>query len=151
MLDSDALFMEEALFEAKMAFAKEEVPVGAVAVFNGKIIARAHNLVEALQDASAHAEVLCLRKAAEVLGGWRLLGVTLYSTLEPCSLCAGALFSFRVERVVWGAPDLRQGADGSFVNLLGLDHPIHKLSVTRGVLAEESAGLLRAFFQKKRK
>lgn len=134
-----------------MAFAKDEVPVGAVAVLNGEIIARGHNLVETLQDASAHAEILCLRKAAEVLGGWRLLGVTLYSTLEPCSLCAGALFSFRVERVVWGAPDLRQGADGSFVNLLSLDHPIHKLTVARGVLAEESAALLRAFFQKKRK
>jgi tRNA(adenine34) deaminase len=148
--DFDEAFMEEALLEAKKAFAKDEVPVGAVAVFEGKVVARAHNLVETLKDASAHAELLCLRLAAEVLGGWRLVGVTLYSTLEPCTLCAGGCFGFRVDRVVWGAPDIRQGADGSFLPILSGPHPIHKLKVRGGLLAEESASLLRGFFQKKR-
>lgn len=142
--------MQEALLEAQKAFEADEVPVGAVAVKEGKIIARAHNQVETLQDASAHAELLCLRKAAEALGGWRLLGVALYSTLEPCCLCAGALFSFRVERVIWGAPDIRLGADGSYLPILSSAHPMHQILVTRGVLAEESSALLRRFFQKKR-
>ncbi len=151
VLDADDFFMREALSEAKIAYSKDEVPVGAVAVFEGVVIARAHNLVESVGDASAHAELLCLRKAAEFLGGWRLGGVTLYSTLEPCSLCAGAIFSFRVSRVVWGAPDLRMGADGSWIQLLSLNHPMHKVSVERGVLASESSALLRAFFQEKRR
>jgi len=146
----DDVWMQEALIEAKKAFAADEVPVGAVAVFNGAVIARAHNLVESLQDASAHAELLCLRKAAEVLGNWRLIGVTLYSTLEPCMLCAGAVFSFRLSRVVWGACDIRQGADGSFLPLLSSSHPIHRVEVTRGVLAQPSAELLRTFFEQKR-
>jgi tRNA(adenine34) deaminase len=94
--------MREALLEAERAFAADEVPVGAVAVFEEKIIARAHNQVESLQDASAHAELLCLRRAAQVLSNWRLAGVTLYTTLEPCMLCAGAIFSFRlIQFTMW--------------------------------------------------
>jgi tRNA(adenine34) deaminase len=151
MKERDELFMGEALIEARKALLAGEVPVGAVAVKAGEIIARAYNKVESLLDASAHAELLCLRKAAEVLGGWRLLGVTLYSTLEPCCLCAGGLISFRVERLVWGASDIRQGADGSWLPILSSSHPIHKLEVTRGVLAEESALLLRQFFQERRR
>jgi tRNA(adenine34) deaminase len=143
--------MREALLEAERAFAADEVPVGAVAVFEEKIIARAHNQVESLQDASAHAELLCLRRAAQVLSNWRLAGVTLYTTLEPCMLCAGAIFSFRLSRVVWGAKDIRQGADGSFLPLLSSAHPIHHVDITRGVLAESSADLLRTFFEEKRK
>ncbi|MES2199524.1 MAG: nucleoside deaminase [Chlamydiota bacterium] len=142
--------MQEALLEAKKAFAEDEVPVGAVAVFQGKIIARAYNRVESLQDASAHAELLCLRGAALILGNWRLLEVTLYTTLEPCTLCAGALLSFRVKRLVWGAPDIRQGADGSWVSLLSISHPMHKLEVTKGVLPELSTQLMKEFFLKKR-
>lgn len=142
--------MEEALLEAKKAFEEDEVPVGAVAVFQGKIIARAHNKVEALQDASAHAELLCLKEAAAFLKNWRLSEVTLYTTLEPCILCAGALFSFRIKKLVWGAPDLRLGADGSFVSLLSIPHPMHKLEVVKGVLPERSAELMREFFLKKR-
>ncbi len=150
MGNSDEIFMQEALKEAKKAFILEEVPVGAVAVFQGKIIARAYNKVECLQDASAHAELLCLQEAAKVLGTWRLLDVSLYTTLEPCCLCSGAIFSFRIKRVVWGAPDLRQGADGSWVSVLSLSHPIHSVEITRNVLSNLSAGLMREFFQKKR-
>jgi tRNA(adenine34) deaminase len=150
MQNRDEEYMQQALLEAQKAFIKNEVPVGAVAVFKGEIIARAHNEVETLQDASAHAELLCLKRAAEVLGGWRLLGVTLYSTLEPCCLCAGAIFSFRIERVVWAAPDIRLGADGSWMPILSSSHPLHKVEVQRGVLSEPSAQLLREFFRKQR-
>lgn len=151
MRDLDEGFMREALLEAEKAFLEDEVPVGAVAVFKGKIIARAHNRVEALQDASAHAELLCLRSAAVQLNNWRLSDVTLYTTLEPCTLCAGALFSFRVKRLVWGAPDIRQGADGSWVSLLSTIHPMHKIEVTRGILPDFSRGLMKEFFLKKRR
>lgn len=150
MSDQDEFFMKEALEEAEEALLEDEVPVGAVAVYEGKIIARSHNLVESLKDASAHAELLCLRAAAEYLGGWRLSGVTLYTTLEPCTLCAGGIFAFRVDRVVWGAPDIRQGADGSFLPILSSPHPIHRVKVKGNVLEKESASLLRGFFQKKR-
>ncbi len=143
--------MQEALEEARKAFLEDEVPVGAIAVQEGRIIARAHNQVESLQDASAHAELLCIQQAARFLGRWRLFDVTLYSTLEPCSMCAGALFSFRLKAVVWGAPDIRQGADGSFVSLLSSKHPIHQLEVRRLVLPEKSADLMKTFFQNKRK
>ena len=101
--------MREALTEAKIAFAKREVPVGAVLVLNEKMIARAHNLVETLADATAHAEMLCLRKGAEVLGNWRLNGATLYCTLEPCPMCAGAMIHSRLARFVWGAATLDVG------------------------------------------
>lgn len=142
--------MEEALKEARAALLADEVPIGAVLVYEGQIIARAHNQVETLQDATAHAEMLCLRSAAEKLGNWRLLGATLYCTLEPCSMCAGALLLSRVQNLVWGAPDLRQGAHGSWVNLLDLPHPIHNCSVRKGILQEECAVLLTDFFRKKR-
>lgn len=143
--------MLEALEEAKKAFAFGEVPVGAVAVYEGIIIARAFNQVESLKDASAHAELLCLKKAAEVLDRWRLVGVTLYTTLEPCSMCAGALISFRIDRLVWGAPDIRQGADGSFISLMTLKHPIHEIAITRNVLSEPSSFLMKTFFEQRRK
>ncbi len=145
------MFMQEALLEAKKAFNEEEVPVGAIAVFQGNIIARAYNQVERLQDASAHAELLCLRQAASFLKNWRLLEVTLYTTLEPCTLCLGALLSFRVKRLVWGAPDIRQGADGSWISLLSTPHPMHTLEVTKGILPELSAQLMKEFFVKKRR
>ena len=151
MEDSDEFFMRQALEEAKKAFDLDEVPVGAVAVFQGKIIARAHNQVESLHDASAHAELLCLQAAAKELGTWRLLDVSLYTTLEPCCLCAGAILSFRVKKVVWGAPDLRLGADGSWVSVLSLPHPMHRLEVKRNILSDISAELMRSFFQKKRR
>src|SRR3990172_2440938 len=105
-------WMHEAIAEAKAAFAKGEVPVGAVLVKEGVVIARAHNLVESASDATAHAEMLCLKKGADFLKNWRLLGATLYCTLEPCPMCAGAMIHSRLERLVWGAPDVRCGAHG---------------------------------------
>lgn len=112
--------MRVALEEARSAFAAGEVPVGAVVVGpRGDLLHRAHNAVERLQDPTAHAEMLCLRAAAEALGGWRLEGASLYVTLEPCPMCAGALLQARISRLVWGAPNHLLGADGSWVSLLG--------------------------------
>lgn len=146
----DSYFMREALKEAKKAFDKDEVPVGAVLVHGNRIIARGHNQVELLQDATAHAEMICLSAAAEALGNWRLLETTLYCTLEPCPMCAGALLSARVTRLVWGAPDLRVGANGSWIDLFSHSHPIHTIAITPRILEAESADLMRAFFQKQR-
>ncbi len=151
VVEQDTLFMREALKEAKKAFAADEVPVGAVLVHNGKIVARGHNQVELLQDATAHAEMLCLTSGASVFENWRLEGATLYCTLEPCCMCAGAMFASRIDRLVWGAPDLRVGANGSWIDVFQEKHPMHTIEVVRGVLQEEAAELMREFFQKKRK
>ncbi len=147
----DEQFMREALKEARKAYEKEEVPVGAVLVHKNRIIARGHNQVELLQDATAHAEMICLSAGAGELGNWRLADTTLYCTLEPCPMCAGALIASRVQRLVWGAPDLRVGAHGSWVNLFEKEHPIHNLEITPRVLEAESAELMRSFFAKQRK
>lgn len=147
----DEEFMRMALEEAEIASSKGEVPVGAVLVIENKVIAKAHNLVESLMDATAHAEILCIKKASQVLQNWRLLNSTLYTTLEPCCMCAGAMILSRVGTLVWGAPDIRQGAHGSFVNILSQKHPIHNISVRSGVLAEESAELMKKFFRQRRK
>lgn len=144
-------FMKEALKEAEKAFTKGEVPVGAVLVFKGKIIARAHNEVEGMKDASAHAEMLCIKAASRYLDQWRLSESTLYCTLEPCSMCAGAMLLSRIDTLVWGAKDLRHGADGSFIDLLSRKHPTHQLKVVPNVLQEESAALMKRFFQERRK
>ena len=151
MPSSDLFFMNEALKEARKAFAKDEVPVGAVLVHEGRIVSRGHNQVELLQDATAHAEVLCLTSGSVALKNWRLSGATLYSTLEPCCMCAGAMFSCRIDRLVFGASDLRVGVCGSWINVFAHEHPIHKLEIVRGVLEEESSALMREFFQKTRK
>ena len=149
--ERDVLFMKEALKEAKKAFAKEEVPVGAVLVCEHRIIARGHNQVELLQDATAHAEMLCMTAGASHLQNWRLNEMTLYCTLEPCSMCAGAMLLSRLQRLVWAAPDIRVGANGSWIDLFDKKHPIHSIEVASGVLQEEAAELMRAFFQKRRK
>lgn len=149
-MHDDEKWMQEALLEAKRAALEDEVPVGAVFVVDNELVARAHNEVEARGFAGAHAEFLCLERAAAHCGNWRLKG-TLYTTLEPCSMCLGAILLSRVERLVWGAPDLRHGALGSWQNLLEKDHPTHELESVGGVLAEESAALLKKFFQEKRK
>jgi tRNA(adenine34) deaminase len=146
----DERFMVEALKEAWAAFQKEEVPVGAVMVYDGKVIARGKNQVELLQDATAHAEMLAIGSAAQALGGWRLEGCTLYTTLEPCCMCSGAVFLSRVSRLVWGAPDIRHGANGSLVDLFSLPHPTHQVSVTSNVLTSWCAQPLQLFFQKRR-
>ncbi|HSX38534.1 MAG TPA: tRNA adenosine(34) deaminase TadA [Chlamydiales bacterium] len=150
MIESDLLFMREALKEAQKAFDADEVPIGAVLVFEGKVIARGHNQVELLQDATAHAEMICMTAGAAYLANWRLAKTTLYCTLEPCPMCAGALLASRVERLVWAAPDLRLGANGSWINLFTQHHPMHEIDVTRGILEAEAAHLMVSFFQKKR-
>lgn len=148
---NDEFFMREALKEARKAFEKEEVPVGAVLVHENRIIARGHNQVELLQDATAHAEMICLSAGSEALDNWRLVKTTLYCTLEPCCMCAGALLAARVTRLVYGAPDLRLGAHGSWINLFAHEHPMHSLEITSGILEAEAADLMRTFFQKQRK
>lgn len=146
----DENFMREALLEAKKAFAIGEVPVGAVLVSNEKIIARSHNRVEQNCDASAHAELICLREGAKVLGNWRLLNTTLYCTLEPCVLCAGAMVLFRIKKLVYGAPDLRHGANGSAFDVLNRSHPIHQVEVVSGVCEGEAKALIQTFFRERR-
>lgn len=147
---NDAYYMSLAQEEAKKAFVLGEVPVGALLVHDGKIIARAHNLVESLSDATAHAEMLCMRQAAQKLANWRLKGTTLYCTLEPCAMCAGALILSRVETLVWGAPDKRHGVHGSWANLLDIPHPIHQLRIRQGVLADSCGQLMVDFFKLRR-
>ena len=149
-MDRDLFFMREALKEAKKAAEAEEVPVGAVLVFQDKIIARGYNQVELLKDATAHAEMLCLTSGAHVLENWRLNDTTLYCTLEPCCMCAGAILASRVKRIVWGAPDVRLGANGSWIDLFSFKHPMHSVEITTHVLAEEAAFLMKDFFQNRR-
>ncbi len=149
--DRDLYFMKEALKEAKKALEKDEVPVGAVLVYQDKVIARGHNEVEILQDATAHAEMICITAGTTALENWRLSETTLYCTLEPCPMCAGAILASRISRLVWGAPDLRLGANGSFFDLFALNHPMHSLEITPRVLEAESALLLKTFFEVTRK
>ncbi len=149
-LHSDDYFMGEALRQARAAFDAGEVPVGAVIVREGKIIARAHNQVELLKDATAHAEMLALTQAQEAVGDWRLTDCTLYVTKEPCPMCAGALVHARVARVVYGVPDPKAGAAGSALNLLQFPTFNHKCEVTGGVREAECRALLQGFFAAQR-
>ncbi|KAJ6795546.1 putative tRNA(adenine(34)) deaminase, chloroplastic isoform X1 [Iris pallida] len=166
---TDELFMREALLEAKKAADAWEVPVGAILVQNGKVIARGCNLVEELRDSTAHAEMICIREASSLLRSWRLAETTLYVTLEPCAMCAGAILQARIDTVVWGAPNKLLGADGSWVRLFpsanggsttldssnqiaGPVHPFHpKITIRRGILATECADAMQQFFQLRRK
>ena len=148
---TDQDFMREALIEAQKAFAKGEIPIGAVIVREGKILARDHNRREELHDPTAHAEILVLRQAGKILGGWRLPQTTLYVTIEPCPMCAGALVQARVERVVFGAWDDKAGAVESLYNIASDKRLNHRLEITGGVLAEEAKVLMRQFFQMRRK
>ena len=150
-MPQDEQFMREALKEAKKGFERGEVPVGAVLVHENRVIARGYNQVELLQDATAHAEMVCLSAGAEALSNWRLTDTTLYCTLEPCCMCAGALLAARVTRLVWGAPDLRVGANGSWINLFEHAHPMHTLEITPRILEAEAAELMRSFFVQQRK
>lgn len=143
--------MALALGEARKAVAHDDVPVGAVVVAGGKVIAAAHNERELRGDPTAHAEILALRAAAEALGTWRLLGTTLYVTLEPCPMCAGAAVAGRVERVVYGAADERAGAAYSIYNIVQDPRLNHECRLTTGVLAEEATELLQGFFRAKRR
>lgn len=146
----DAAFMREALKEAKKARDALEVPVGAVLVYQGKIIARAHNQVELLQDATAHAEMLAMTMGASYLQNFRLDETTLYTTLEPCIMCAGAILLSRVGRLVFGAKDYRYGAHGSLIDVFESARAIHKLEIMPDVLQLECGALLTEFFKKRR-
>jgi tRNA(adenine34) deaminase len=143
--------MRDALRLARAAALRGEVPVGSVAVAGGRRIGGASNRLERSSDATAHAELLCLRQASAALGQWRLSDVTLYVTLEPCPMCASAMVLTRLGRLVYGAGDLKKGADGSAYRLL--DHPAnnHRVKVVRGVLAEESSAMLSEFFRNLRR
>jgi len=143
--------MKAALAEARLAGAKGEVPVGAVVVCEGEIIARGHNLKEHLKDPTAHAEILVLRQAALIRGDWRLEDCDLYVTVEPCPMCAGALIQARIRRLVYGAADPRAGAVGSCLNLLEMECFNHRVEVTAGVCAPECALVLQEFFRKLRR
>src|SRR5579862_3449823 len=149
-LHSDDYFMREALRQAARAYAAGEVPVGAVIVREGGIIARAYNQVELLKDATAHAEMLALTQAEEVVGDWRLIDCTLYVTKEPCPMCAGAIVHTRLARVVFGASDLKAGAAGSAMNLLQFPTLNHRCEITSGVSEKECRALLRNFFAAQR-
>lgn len=142
--------MLEALKEAWKAFLADEVPVGAVLVREGEVIARGYNQVELLNDATAHAEMLCLTAGEVKLENWRLLKTVLYCTLEPCAMCAGAMILTRISKLVFGAPDLRHGVCGSWIDLFSKKHPIHQFAIESGVLAPFSVELLQQFFQKRR-
>jgi tRNA(adenine34) deaminase len=145
-MSDDERFMEQALVLARHAARLGEVPVGAVAVYSGRVIGTGYNRREVDADPFAHAEMFALRAAAEALGAWRLSGVTLYVTLEPCAMCAGGMVQGRVSRVVFGASDPKAGAVGSLYDLAQDPRHNHRLEVTKGVLAEASAQLLKEFF-----
>lgn len=145
----DESFMRQALELAKQAAELDEVPVGAIIVKDGEVIAKAYNLREHSKCATHHAELLAIEEACRVLGGWRLVGATLYVTMEPCAMCAGAIINARIPRVVFGAPDLRFGAMGSLLDLSSL--PLnHKPRVLGGVLLEETRDVLSSYFKRKR-
>jgi len=147
----DRRFMSHALDEASVAYAAAEVPVGAVVVSGGSVIGKGHNLRESSVDPTSHAEMIAIKEAAAALGSWRLEGCTLYVTLEPCVMCAGAIILSRIDRLVYGAKDIRHGGDGSLISLMREKHPIHKVEITSGVCEEESANLMREFFYERRK
>ena len=144
-------FMEQALIEAKKAEKLKEVPIGAVIVKNGEIIARAHNLKETLKNPIAHAEMLAIQKASEKLNNWRLDDCILYVTLEPCPMCAGSLIQARIPELVYGTIDPKAGCAGTLLNLLQDDRFNHKVKITSGIMEEECSKILKDFFQKLRK
>jgi tRNA(adenine34) deaminase len=151
IIPSDADFMRFALEEARAAATAKEVPVGAVLVIEGRVIARAGNRTIADQDPTAHAEIVALRAAARAIGNYRLLGAALYVTIEPCAMCAGAVVQARIARLVYGADDPKGGAVRSCLQVL--DHPAlnHRIEISSGVLAAESAAVMQSFFAQRRR
>ena len=146
----DRRWMDLAIDEARAALVHDDVPIGAVVVHDGEVIGRGHNERERLEDPTAHAEITALREAAAALGSWRVLDATLYVTLEPCAMCAGAIVLARVPRVVYGTADPKAGAAGSVLDVLAEDRLNHRPEVIAGVRAEECAALLREFFAARR-
>lgn len=146
----DVVWMKEALLEAEKAEQQGEVPVGAIVVHNGQIVGRGFNQRESLLDPTAHAEILALRNASQQLQRWRLTACTLYVTLEPCPMCAGALVNARIDRLVFGACDPKAGSSGSLYNIPCDERLNHRMEVVGGILAEEASQQLRNFFRKRR-
>ncbi|MBC8473471.1 MAG: nucleoside deaminase [Candidatus Omnitrophica bacterium] len=144
-------YMQEALREARKAFDEDEVPVGAVIVHNGLIIARAHNQIKLLKDPTAHAEMIAITQAANHLQNERLIGSSIYVTIEPCSMCAGALVLARIKELFYAADDPKAGACGSAVDIANNKNLNHRVKIEKGILGQESGALLREFFKKKRK
>jgi len=147
---NDDYFMREALRQAQKAYAAGEVPIGAVVVRAGKIVARAHNQVELLKDATAHAEMLALTQAEAAVGDWRLTDCDLYVTKEPCAMCAGGLVHTRIRRIIFGCTDPIGGAAGSVINLLQMSGFNHHCDIVSGVLQDECSAILQNFFRKRR-
>lgn len=144
-------YMQEAIKEAKNAIDLMEIPVGAIIVKDGVIIGRGYNQKETSKDATLHAEMIAIRQACQTLGGWRLSGCTMYVTLEPCAMCAGAIVNSRIDKLVIGAKDLKTGACGSVMNITNNESLNHKVTVEFGVLGEECSSLLKEFFVNLRK
>jgi len=147
---NDDHYMRLALDQARQAYALAEVPIGAVLVLDDRVIAAAHNMRETWQDATAHAEMLVIREACRKLGRWRLSGTTLYVTIEPCPMCAGALVMSRIDRLVYGSADYKAGAVESIFNVVQNDALNHRVEVLAGVRGEECAALMKDFFREKR-
>lgn len=144
---TDKDFMEIALFEAELAYKEREIPVGAVIVIDGKVIAKAHNKKESLKDPTAHAEMLAIRDASNLLDNWRLNNATLYVTKEPCPMCAGAIINARIKRVVYGCPDPMGGAVESLYKMLSDDRLNHQVEILSGILKEDCELILKTFFE----
>ena len=147
----DESWMAEALAEARRAADEGEVPIGSVVVFDGRIVGRGRNARERLNDPTAHAEILALQEAARSLGRWRLTGATIYATLEPCPMCAGALVNARIDRLVYAVPDPKAGAAGTLFQIPTDPRLNHRVEITTGVLAQECGDLLTEFFRSRRK
>ncbi len=151
MYKDDYFFMEKALLQAKVAYKKGEVPVGAVVVKDGKVISRGYNLRETLNDPTAHAELLAMKRAAKTLDSWRLTGCTLYVTLEPCPMCAGLIVNSRIDKVVFGAYDQKAGCCTTLYHLPTDERFNHRAQVIGGVMEDDCAKILSDFFKEKRK
>lgn len=147
---SHASYMREALLEARKAYEKGEVPIGCVVVVDGQIIGRGHDLRESLCDATAHAEILAMREAAKNLGDWRLNQATLYVTVEPCAMCAGAIVQFRVKRLVYGAPNAKSGSIDTILDIVHQPRFNHRVEVIAGILEDECKAIIQQFFKELR-
>ena len=149
-MDDDVTYMKIALSEAHKAAEIGEIPIGAVLVLDGEVIAKAHNMRETWQDATAHAETIVIREACKILNRWRLTGATLYVTIEPCPMCAGAIVMSRISRLVYGSPDSKAGAAESLFNVVNNPALNHAVEVTAGVCGEECTQVMKDFFKKRR-
>jgi len=150
-MKNDNYYMGLALEEAQKAYCMGEIPIGAVLVIDGEVVAKAHNLRETCHDATAHAEVIVIQETCRKLSRWRLTGATLYVTIEPCPMCAGALVNSRVDRLVYGSADYKAGAVESLFNVVQNEALNHRMAVTAGVRGDECSAIMKAFFRERRK